>query len=115
MGYNTTVVINNDRLTDIINDRHFGAKMYAAIAEVALGEPTQIRGGYGTAVETHHADHHILVQVGNCSGSVVGARLNWMRLDELYGPDTEAAKEEFLRSLANELGFRIVRKPKRKS
>lgn len=74
MGLNTTVVVLNDALHEIKDDPEFGAKLYRACIEKRDGSPEYISAGsYCTAavvVETHHADHNVLVRVGGNTGAV---------------------------------------------
>jgi hypothetical protein len=111
MGYQTTIVINNDRLTDISNDVTFGASVVAAVNEVSLGRPVEMRRGYGVAIESHHADSHVLVQTGNCSGSMVGGYVHWSKAQwELSGVGSDEFKLELLRSAAEALGYNLHKK-----
>lgn len=74
MGFNTTVVILNDALHEIEADPEFGKKLGAAIRELS---PTPIwvaAGHHGNAavvVESHHADHLVVVEVGLNMGKVI--------------------------------------------
>lgn len=70
MGLNTTVVILNDALHDIRRDPKFGENLFFAIIN---GDKHVPAGGHGNAayvVETHHADHEVLVRVGGNLGKV---------------------------------------------
>lgn len=78
MGYNTTVVVMNDALGEIAEDREFGARLARAIREVQRGKPVDVpaHGKHGvhcnaaTVIETHHADYDVLVRVGGNVGRV---------------------------------------------
>jgi hypothetical protein len=76
MGFNTTVVVMNDALSEISQDKEFGLKLQAAVAHAyCYGCPVPISsGGMATAalvVESHHADEMKLVMVGGNKGVVV--------------------------------------------
>lgn len=71
MGLNTTVVILNDTLNDIENDREFGKNLAIAIQQ---GDKYVQAGRYGRAaqvVETHHADIKVVVVVGGNTGELL--------------------------------------------
>lgn len=79
MGYNTTVVVLNDALGEIAEDAEFGRRLADAIRAVRHGEKISV-AAYGThgihcnaalVVETHHADHSVLVSVGGNTGKIV--------------------------------------------
>ena len=82
MGYNTTVVIMNDALGDIKEDKDFGKRLYDAVLMVQRGMPVDVaaHGKHGihinaaTVIETHHADMDVLVSVGGNAGKVVDDR-----------------------------------------
>jgi hypothetical protein len=74
MGYNTTIVVLNDALGEIENDRNFGKKLAAAIRSngTKMNSPfTVAAGSHGNAavvVETHHADYTAIVAVRGNTG-----------------------------------------------
>lgn len=79
MGYNTTVLILNDALGEISEDAEFGKRLAQAIMRVRPGKPECVpaigrHGSHGNAalvVETHHADHDVLVRVGGNTAKVI--------------------------------------------
>ena len=83
MGYNTTVVVLNDALSDIANDPGFGARLaYAIKAEgpdQSNRSPVTVPAYAGSRcfanaaviVESHHADDRVLVRVGGDTGELV--------------------------------------------
>lgn len=118
MGFNTTVVVMNDALGDIENDRDFGKKLVAAINGLNLREDrdkgidvsarngNSISCNAATVVETHHAGSTAIVAVGGNYAHVLG-----------YAPDvphhTEEGKLACLKALAEEMGFSLVKKGKK--
>jgi uncharacterized hydantoinase/oxoprolinase family protein len=74
MGYNTTVIVLNDALDNIANDPNFGKKLVAAIKNACYGTTNVSAGGFvnaATVIESHHADEHVLVDIGGNMGKVV--------------------------------------------
>ncbi len=112
MGYNTTVVIMNDALENIKNDKEFGAKLVAAINHLQIdNKPIDVSATSGnitnvnaaTVIESHHADDIVVVSVGGNYGKVLG-----------FGGNYDATKEQMLESLASSMGYRLVKKTSKK-
>lgn len=79
MGYNTSVIVINDALTDIENDPFFGKKLVAAIRARSLnldGQPIDVPASNhcnaASVVETHHADLTSVVMFGGNTAKVLG-------------------------------------------
>jgi len=110
MGYNTTVMIVNDALNEIENDKEFGKNLVSAIMRTTItsGSIAVPVGNYCnavTVVEQHHADNTVLVSVGGNYGCVFG---------ECYGYShhTPKDKENILRKVAKDMGFDLRRRSK---
>ena len=107
MGFNTTIIVLNDALYSISQDKEFGAKLAQAINTFDLGGLQSISSGSNcnaaTVIETHHADGIALIAVGGNCGRNLGCHGGYRATDE-----------DLLRSLADKLGFRLLRKPKPK-
>jgi hypothetical protein len=105
MGYNSTLIVLNDALHQISEDKDFGKKVADAIShlQVSHGEQVGIHSGghcnAATAVESHHADGIKLIAIGgNCAqdlGYVGGYR---------------SSPLDMLESLADSLGYSVVKK-----
>jgi hypothetical protein len=112
MGFNTTVVVLNDALHQIRDDKEFGAKLYSAVLEIARGKTVDISAGghcnAATVIEQHHADglHAVLVggNYGIDLGYVGGYSLN---------PEEDNGARNLLRQLASNLGFDISLKKRK--
>ena len=78
MGYNTTVVILNDALSEIATDPEFGRRLADAIKRLRAGDPEivaaygkhSIHGNAAIVIESHHADYDVTVVVGGNRGRV---------------------------------------------
>ena len=79
MGYNCTVVVLHDALDQIEKDPNFGRNLANAImSQYGHPRPCVSAGNHCNAayvVESHHADHDVLVQVGGNMGRVVESRM----------------------------------------
>jgi hypothetical protein len=106
MGFNTTVVVMNDALHQIAEDKDFGKKLYDAVLEVNRGKSVDVSAGChvnaATVIETHHADgmHAVLVggNYGQDIGYVGGYALDTTNLEH---------KKALLRSIAERLGLSV--------
>lgn len=109
MGYNTTVVVLNDALGNIESDSEFGRNLARAISQVSRGEPVDVASrnhcNAATVIETHHADQTAIVTVGGNYGTLQA--MSWG-----YTHHTPEFAEKHLRVWAEQLGYRLVRKPK---
>ena len=111
MGFNSTVIVLNDALNEIEQDRGFGRKVAEAIRELDFSGNRHIDISSGchcnaaSAVETHHADQTAVVSIGGNCGQVLGRAHGWDY--DLRKPED---KERLLKQLAGDLGFSIRRK-----
>ncbi len=107
MGWNTTIVLMNDALTDIKNDPKVGEAIHEAVLGLHRGGLRDISAGSScnamTAIEQHHADHLVAVAVGGNSGHILGPA-------GFY----RATPEESLQELARARGYRLVKMPGKK-
>lgn len=107
MGMNATVVVLLDSLHRIKEDPEFGAKLVRAIQDQITSQKDEdlASGGANVAVvvEQHHADHMSVVAVGANGGQVLST----------HAGDYTSTPEGIVRALADNLGYRLVRKPKR--
>jgi hypothetical protein len=107
MGYNTTVIVNNDALNEIRDDKNFGEKVYnAALGITNERKPIGVDSGChcsaATVIETHHADRIKLIAVGGNYATDLGDVGNY-----------SATPEAMLKSFAESLGYRVVKKSKK--
>lgn len=111
MGYNSTVIVLTDALHQISADKDFGKKLADAIGEVTRGKPVDIASGghcnVATVIETHHADHTVVVAMGGNYGSVFGSTYGWSHHEK-------KDQIRILRDIASEFGFNLATKRKRK-
>ena len=112
MGFNTSMIVLNDSLNEIEEDKDFGRKVAEAISELDLGGGRQIDISSGfhanaaSVIESHHADQTVVVSFGGNCGQVLGRVHGWNY--DLRKPED---KERLLKGLADELGY-TVRKRK---
>lgn len=111
MGFNATMVIMNDHLHEIRDDKEFGSKVYDAVSRVAIGIPVDISTDHcmrvATVIESHHADGYRVLMVGANEGVVLGYAGHWSK---------DPHKKEDLKTLMNnvleEYGLKVVKKRK---
>ena len=116
MGYNTTVVVHNDSLGSIEKDPEFGKNLAKAVLRLSVterGKMVDVRAvnhcNAAEVIETHHADHQVLVMVGGNMGQEFGYAGSW-RLDAKKPED----RLTVLRNLADAEGYTLRKKPARK-
>lgn len=95
MGLNTVLIVRNDFLHEIKDDREFGQKIYSAI----ISRGREYHGQSFDVLPSAHADYLQIAAVG-------GNTIRLLGFGGGYRSDDEAA----LRYLANGMGFRLVRK-----
>ena len=118
MGYNTTVIVMNDALHYIEEDKDFGKNLSEAIRYLhspraennrhLLDIPAGCHANAATAVETHHADVTSVVAVGGNCATVMGQSYGFRH-------HSDEDKIRILKDLAADLGYNLVKKPQKKS
>jgi hypothetical protein len=112
MGFNSTVVVMNDALGDIEKDPEFGKKLSDAILHLSVDRsPQDVSAGCSvnaaTVIETHHADQTSLIAVGGNYGTELCGVYN-------YRHHEEKVQVMILEALADKLGYKIIKKPKKR-
>lgn len=107
MGYNSTVVVLNDALHIIGEDKEFGRKIEETVLRLSVDRKgIDISSGnhanVARVIETHHADEMHLISVGGNLGTDLGYVGNW-----------RFSEEDMLRAWAQKLGFDIRKKATR--
>ncbi|MGF6434359.1 hypothetical protein ABIE91_009579 [Bradyrhizobium elkanii] len=98
MGYNATVVVLVDQLDRIEKTPDFGKQLADAI-RAKLNDPSERHisapyvAGQTQVIETHHADHMMVVAVGGNTGQILGwgggyrsdpdEMIKWLNADRL--------------------------------
>lgn len=101
MGFNTTLVLMNDRLEDIRKDPEFGRALADAVEEFPLSDVRPYPTGHGIyIIERHDSSLASVVVSHNHSGECIAV---------LDSP--KDVKQNVMRALAKELGYRIVKQP----
>ena len=108
MGLNSTVIILNDGLHEIQEDKEFGAKVAAAIQKLRPNQAEVIGSGSHSnvayVVETHHADNTAIIAVGGNHASNLGVTFKTTHHHK------EDVQIDILKQLADRLGYRLVKK-----
>jgi hypothetical protein len=113
MGWNTSMIILNDAVHAIGQDKDFGKKVHDAVLACSNSNRNiDISSGgnvnAATVIETHHADSSVLLAVGGNNASVLCSVSDWRH-------GTALTQVKLLQELADRLGYRITRKRKQKS
>lgn len=112
MGLNSTLIILNDGLHQISEDKDFGQKVADAIQKVRHGKPEVISSGshanVAYVVETHHADYTSIVAVGGNHATQIGTTHGTTHHHK------DETQIEILKQLAEKMGYRLVKKRKTK-
>ena len=107
MGHNTSMLILNDALNSIKNDKEFGRKVHEAVCELSSGRG-QIdisSGGHcnaATVVETHHADATSVVAFQGNLATVLA--------EHIYAYGDEPEEIRILKQLADKYGYSLRKK-----
>lgn len=106
MGYNTSVIVLNDAISNIRKDKDFNQRFADAVSQkIMRDKPIDVSaGGHVNAVriiETHHADIIRPIFVGGNIGNVIDNV-------HIYWNDNEP-ELTLLKQLANKLNYRIIR------
>ena len=108
MGWNTTVVLMNQALSEIEQDAQFGARLKQAVDSLFFRSgPIEVSAGRvpnaAAVIETHQADTTCLLAVGGNCASRLHMSLGWHQCD----PDEQM---RLLREWADAAGYRLVKK-----
>lgn len=112
MGFNTSMLILNDCLSEIEQDPELGKKISQGVGMLARGEQVNIttvggkcRSNGITLVETHHADTDTVVMFGGNRAQVLS---NAVWADAKEGDLSPDVK--YLRSLAAQMGYTLTKR-----
>lgn len=108
MGYQTLVIINNDKLHEVEKE-FFGARLYGAILKVADNRPpADVCGGTATVIESHHRDFYRVAIIGGGTATMCGES------GHFTNPSDQDMKIQALRDMARSLGFSVSKLRKKK-
>lgn len=110
MGFRTVVVLNNDLAHKWENDAELGKKIFHAASLKGWGrlDKFEDRFQYGDTIEQVHADTQTVAFLDGYSGKAM-AYSHWFR-----GQTEDQKNLNMLKSLADTLGYRVVKKPGKK-
>jgi hypothetical protein len=100
MGFRTVVVLNNDLAHEWENDTDLGRKIWLSAASCG-----RERFHYGGIVEQVHADCQTLAVLDGYEGKPI-AHTHWYREQS-----DEVRNLALLKALAEQLGYRVSKKP----
>lgn len=108
MGYRTVVMLSNDMAHQWEKDPELGRKIGQAMSFANSPERRDMAsvGGYGQVVECVHADNQTLAMLDGYTAFTHIDAQPWAR-----GEGDNAAVIRLLKSAANKLGYRLVKKP----
>lgn len=108
MGFNTSVVILNDGLGDIVNNpERFVRELLDAIRGFGYVNHPYITGDT-KVISVTHADTKVIISVGGNCGDTLGM-VHGVRND-----GTHESRLEMIRQVAADLGYSLRKKPRRK-
>jgi hypothetical protein len=108
MGYNTSVIILNDALGQLKEDREFRPRLADGISKLSIRRPQDVRIGQHVnachVLETHHADQMLPILVGGNFGRVIESTyVRW---------SSEEMELDLLQQLAKKHGYTLRRTKK---
>lgn len=112
MGFNTSVVVLNDCLSSIAEDKDLGKRLADAASRIIMRNgPIDVRAGNCMqalqVIETHHADQLVPILVGGNYGYELDTCIHW-------STEKEEMELTLLKRLADKHGFHLRKKPTRK-
>ena len=109
MGFNTTVLILNDRLSEIERDSEEFAKSLCRMAgsgEVTGDSPVDFHTSQSGVIQTHHADSTAIILVGGNSATVLGTHYGWKHNEPEF-------QIECLKWVLRDLGHEVRKMPQK--
>lgn len=108
MGFNTTIVLMNDCLSDIKKDSELGSKIHRAVLDsYSEAKPVDVAAmgsvNAMTVIESHHSSGMIPILIGGNCG---------IPMNDIYIPCPFDDKSELflLKQLADKLGYKITKR-----
>lgn len=113
MGFQTTVLVKNDCLDAIRDDKEFGKKVHDAVIQGWGHLPVTISSGHccnaAAVIESHHTDGRVVLVAG---GNLI-TRIGYVGT---YPTDPQSLRD--LKTLLNNVlswyGLKVVKAPKKK-
>lgn len=107
MGFNTTVLILNDTLSQIERDPEEFVKSLCRMAgsgEATGNSPVDFHASQSGVIQTHHADNTAVILVGGNSATVLGVRYGWKHNEPEF-------QIECLKWVLRDLGHEVRKMP----
>ncbi|WCM21427.1 hypothetical protein NDK50_08245 [Paraburkholderia bryophila] len=107
MGFRTVVMLSNDMAHEWERDAGLGRKIGLAMKYASSPDRRDMAsiGGYGRVVECVHADNQTLAMLDGYTAFTHIDAQSWIR-----GDGDDSAVLRLLKSAANKLGYRLVKK-----
>ena len=113
MGFNTTLILMNDALEQIRDDKNLGRKLADAVLKVSLGKAVDVNAGNHcnaiTVLESHHADQYNMVAVGGNYAIDFGHVYPQYRVSE-FNDNGDVQKLAIIRAMADTMGYTLTKK-----
>jgi hypothetical protein len=110
MGFNTSVLVLNDRLSEIERDPEEFVKELCRMAGSGKARgphPIDFHGSQSGVIETHHADQTAVILVGGNTATVMGYHGGWKHNE----PEGQVA---CLRTVLADLGYEVRSMPEKR-
>lgn len=110
MGFQTTMVVLNDALHEIRDDKDFGEKVYDAALKIShsitpIDIHANMHANAASVIESHHADEAVMLVASGNTMVNMGSVGTWASTDPV----------NYLKKAADKMGYRLVKKPESKA
>jgi len=112
MGFQSTLLVRNDCLDAIKDDKDFGQKIHDAVTQGWGHMPVTISSGHcmnaSELIESHHADGRVVLVAG-------GSMITRLGYKGTYPTDAQNIKQlkTLLNNVLTEYGLKVVKAPKK--
>ncbi len=116
MGFRTVVIFNNDLCSDWSKDPKLGEKISVAMNYVSANDPAEAGHGVQVVQCCHSSVATLMVVEGHQATAEAISTREAVSPREAKNQDvTKLLKERLLADMADQMGFKLVRKKKKKA